>query len=76
MQVLDNKDFWAGLMLIAIGTATVLIARNYPFGTTLRMGPGYFPTVLGGVLVLFGLYLAIDGLRRGERIAGTGRCGR
>jgi hypothetical protein len=70
MQVLDNKDFWAGLVLIAIGTATVLIARNYAFGSTLRMGPGYFPTVLGGLLVLFGLYLAIDGLRRGDRIGG------
>jgi hypothetical protein len=68
---LNNKDLWAGLMLIAMGTATVLIARNYPFGTTLRMGPGYFPTVLGGVLVLFGLYLAIDGLRRGGAIEGS-----
>lgn len=68
---LNNKDLWAGLMLIGTGTATVAIARNYPFGTTLRMGPGYFPTVLGGVLVLFGLYLAIDGLRRGNPIAGS-----
>jgi hypothetical protein len=68
---LDNKDFWAGLMLIVMGTATVLIARSYPFGTTLRMGPGYFPTVLGVVLVLFGIYLAIDGLRRGGGIEGS-----
>ena len=39
------------LMLIAIGAAAVMIARDYPFGTALRMGPGYFPTVLGGILV-------------------------
>ena len=70
MQRLDNKDFWAGAMLVTIGVATLLIARNYAFGTTLRMGPGYFPTVLGGLLVLMGLYLAVSGLRRGsERFA-------
>src|SRR5262249_28412780 len=49
--------------LIAIGAVTMFIARNYPFGTTLRMGPGYFPIVLGGILILFGLYLATAGWR-------------
>jgi uncharacterized membrane protein len=68
---LSNKDFWAGLMLIAIGAAAVLIARNYPFGTALRMGPGYFPVVLGGVLIVFGLAILAGGLRGGERIAGS-----
>ena len=50
-------------MLVAAGAAAVLIARNYAFGTTLRMGPGYFPTVLGGILILFGLYLVVGSLR-------------
>jgi len=59
-----NKDLWSGAMLIAIGAVTMFIARNYPFGTTLRMGPGYFPIVLGGILILFGLYLATAGWRR------------
>ncbi len=40
----SNKDFWAGLMFAGTGAAAMFIARNYPFGTTLRMGPGYFPT--------------------------------
>jgi hypothetical protein len=62
-ELLDNKDFLAGLMLVAVGAAAVLIARNYAFGTSLRMGPGYFPTVLGGVLILFGIYLVLVGLR-------------
>jgi uncharacterized membrane protein len=68
---LSNKDVWAGLMLIAIGAAAVLIARNYPFGTALRMGPGYFPVVLGGVLIVFGLAILAGGLRDGERIEGS-----
>jgi hypothetical protein len=67
---LNSKDLWAGLMLIAIGVAAVFIARGYPFGTALRMGPGYFPSVLGGVLALFGLYVVAKALRHREAIEG------
>lgn len=66
----NNRDFWTGLMLIGIGVAAVLIARDYPFGSALRMGPGYFPSLLGGLLVLFGIYLVVKGLRSRERILG------
>jgi hypothetical protein len=69
-DLFNNKDFWAGVMLIAIGAAAVLIARDYPFGSAFRMGPGYFPSVLGGILALFGLGLLIRGLHSGEQIAG------
>jgi uncharacterized membrane protein len=64
-----SKDFWAGTMFIATGAASMVIARDYPFGTALRMGPGYFPTVLGGILVLFGIYLLVTG-RQGDTIEG------
>jgi hypothetical protein len=64
----DNQDFWAGVMLIAIGVTAVLIARNYPFGSSLRMGPGYFPTVLGSILTLFGLWLVVRAFRNTEKI--------
>jgi hypothetical protein len=63
-----SKDFWSGAMLIAIGVVTIAIARSYPFGTSLRMGPGYFPSVLGGLLVLGGLYLLFKGLRSSDLI--------
>ena len=56
-------------MLIAFGAASIFIARGYPFGSTMRMGPGYFPSMLGGILVLFGIYVMIVGLRKGEKIA-------
>ncbi len=71
LELFENKDFWGGAMLIASGAVTMFIARNYSFGTTLRMGPGYFPTVLGGILILFGLYLVVAGLRSNEKIAGS-----
>ncbi len=71
LECRHNKDFWAGIMLIATGAAAVIIARDYRFGTTLHMGPGYFPSVLGGTLVLFGIYVVAMGLRRNEKIKGS-----
>jgi hypothetical protein len=61
--LLEKRDFWAGIMLVGAGAAAMLIARNYAFGTTLRMGPGYFPTVLGAILIVFGVYLLVAALR-------------
>jgi hypothetical protein len=68
IELRNNKDFWAGLMLIAIGAASIFIARGYPFGSTMRMGPGYFPSLLGGILALFGIYVLIIGVRRDDKI--------
>jgi hypothetical protein len=65
-----NKDFWAGSLFLASGAVAVVAGRHYPFGSTLHMGPGYFPRVLGGILIVFGLYLALKGLRRAEHIEG------
>jgi hypothetical protein len=61
LEFLERKDFWSGLMLIAFGGVAIYIARNYQFGTSLRMGPGYFPTVLGWILIAFGLVIGAKG---------------
>ena len=55
-------------MLIAVGAAALFIASDYPFGSATRMGPGYVPMVLGGMLVLFGIYILAMGLRSGEKL--------
>jgi hypothetical protein len=49
----------------------VFIARDYPFGTALRMGAGFFPVVLGIILVLFGIYFALRGLHDSAKIEGS-----
>jgi len=49
-----TRDFWAGLMFALIGGSAMWIARGYPFGSARSMGPGYFPVVLGGLLVILG----------------------
>jgi hypothetical protein len=72
LEFRNNRDVWAGIMLIGTGAAAIIIARNYAFGTALRMGPGYFPSLLGGLLCLFGLYLVAAGLRNQEKMEGKG----
>ena len=67
---LNKKDFWAGLMLTGIGAAAMFIARDYRFGSALRMGPGFFPTILGGILIAFGVCIMAVGLKSGEKIQG------
>ena len=57
--VSGSKDFWSGLLFCAAGVASAALARGYPMGTTMRMGPGYFPTVLGWLLALIGFVLIV-----------------
>ncbi len=63
VRIRNPRDFWAGLLYIAFGLAGVVIASNYPVGTTSRMGPGYFPRGLGFLLMLIGLILTLRALR-------------
>ena len=67
----NNKDFWAGVTFFITGAVAMAIAWNYRFGSTLRMGPGYFPVVLSGIMIAFGLIIMLKGLRRGEKIKGN-----
>ena len=62
----NNRDFWAGVYFIIVGAAAMIISRDYPMGSALRMGPGYFPTVLGGIVVVFGIYVLIKGIINNE----------
>ena len=71
LAFLNNKDFWAGMMLLGIGVAAMFISRDYRFGSALRMGPGFFPTILGGILSAFGICIMAVGLRSGEKIQGS-----
>lgn len=58
-----NKDVLAGLMFTGIGLGAVVAARDYDIGTASQMGAGYFPVLLGSLLTLFGVVIAVRGLR-------------
>ncbi len=62
MQIKSEKDFFAGLMFTAVGTAFAWGATNYTVGTGARMGPGYFPLLLGVVLALLGAFIIFESL--------------
>jgi hypothetical protein len=65
------KDFYAGLLFVAFGVFAIVIARNYPLGTAARMGPGYFPHLLGIMLIVLGAALSLTALRgRGPPLPG------
>ena len=57
------KDFYSGILFIATGVGAIVIGSNYTLGTAARMGPGYFPRILGIMLITLGAVLALRALR-------------
>lgn len=68
MNKRDFTDIIGGLFLTAVGLFFAMYAQRYDMGTLNRMGPAYFPVVLGGVMVCLGLLIAVPAWFR----AGTG----
>ncbi len=65
MAIASQKDFYSGLMFIAAGGGFALGAREYEIGDAARMGPGYFPFMLGTLLAILGVIIAFNSLRKG-----------
>lgn len=59
-----SKDLWSGIIFLAMGCAAVALGRDHPMGTAMRMGPAYFPTMLGLLLALIGLAVVLRVLVR------------
>src|SRR5438105_13760986 len=63
MKIRSQKDFWSGLMFIGSGLFFALWAMTfYQMGTAVRMGPAYFPTVLGLLLTVLGAAVLLQSL--------------
>jgi len=56
--LVHKRDFYAGTLLIIFGCVAIIGARQNPFGTLMHMGPGFFPTVLGVILIGIGILVA------------------
>lgn len=54
MQIRNHRDLWAGVMFFAFGALFMVLSQQYQIGTAARMGPGFFPFVLGGLLAFLG----------------------
>lgn len=65
----DIHDLIGGLLMTAVGVFFAIYGTRYSFGTAARMGPGYFPVVLGWILSVLGLLIALPAWwRRGTKI--------
>jgi hypothetical protein len=61
-----RRDRLAGLIFAAFGILFAALAAHYPLGTSMRMGPGYFPMLLGVVLTGIGIVIAFSGGRHDD----------
>lgn len=75
MHIKNTKDLNAGLIFMLFGIAAMVLARPYQIGTAAKMGPGYFPFILGSMLTVLGFVISIRSLsgRRRERRAASFR---
>lgn len=62
MNIKSQKDFFCGLMFMAVGVAFAWGASTYNVGTGARMGPGYFPLMLGVLLAVIGAAVTFTSL--------------
>jgi len=70
-MIRSSKDFWTGLIYIFFGSSALIIARDYQMGTAIKMGPSYFPTILGGLMIIIGTISLIRSfLKTGTPIGG------
>ena len=69
MKVRNHHDLWAGLMFIAFGGIFMILSQQYQIGTAAKMGPGYFPLILGGLLALLGLAISLSSFAKSNHEA-------
>ena len=63
LEINNQEDFWAGMMFIGFGVLAIYISLDYPMGTAMRMGPGYFPTYLGAIMAVLGVIITITSIK-------------
>lgn len=69
LTIHNPRDFYAGLIFLFFGVLAATLSRDYPIGSAMRMGPGYFPFVLGAILALLGVAICARSLAlRGQVI--------
>jgi len=86
LKIKSQQDWWAGLMFIGFGLFFIVFAMGspefidelvggkliagYQMGSSVRMGPAYFPVVLGGLLVFLGALVLFDSIvEEGPKVA-------
>jgi hypothetical protein len=70
MRIANPKDFWSGALFLITGLAFAIGALSYKLGTPAKMGSGFFPFYLGGLMAVLGFIITLRSLRgdAGERV--------
>ena len=69
MKITHPKDFWSGVLFMLLGAFALVYGSKYNIGTAARMGPGYFPRILGILLLVFGGLILLRAFRlKGDAI--------
>lgn len=63
MKLASQKDFYSGLMFTAVGIVFAIGATNFTVGSAARMGPGYFPLLLGILLAILGVVVTLQSFK-------------
>jgi hypothetical protein len=71
MKMKTGKDFWAGIMFLGFAAAGLYAARGYSLGSAGKMGPGYFPIMLGIALGAIGFLLVARAIISGDEHIGN-----
>jgi len=75
MRIRNEENFWSGVMFVAIGAGFAAAAQRHSFGTLQALGPGWFPTVVGGSMVALGSALAVRAVGKSASRARISRIG-
>ncbi len=74
-MIRQHKDFWSGVMFFGLGVLFIVWSREYQFGTAQRMGPGYFPTILGYLMAFLGIVVALPAFSKKSPIVHVEKIG-
>ena len=74
-MIRQHKDFWSGVMFFALGVLFIIWSREYQFGSAQRMGPGYFPTILGFLMAFLGIVVALPALSKKSPVVHVDKIG-
>jgi hypothetical protein len=62
LKIKSQRDFWSGLMFLAVGIVFAVGATNYSMGTSARPGAGYFPLILSVIMAILGAVILFKAL--------------
>jgi hypothetical protein len=61
-----NKDYLGGILIVLFGLVSAIEGSHYGLGKLANMGPGFYPVVIGGLMIIFGAIIVAQGLGRGN----------